>query len=375
MESSHLGSGSVPDLTARITYEGESVSWERCGEITGHPLECTNVTVPMNHFPRNNSSQDAINDKAGPERVRMVYHQGDEINAILNEGYHILSFDPRGVNGSIPRAECYPDEETKRANSRLHRGGTLADTGDMYAWNKNLALNTPQTAADMNSILDALGQEEMIFWGFSYGTTLGQTYATMYPERSKRMVIDGVANIFDTYKRLDTEQKVWSDSERVLYGFFDECAKAGPEHCALASFGSTAEELWDAVLSRVDELKEEPLSVYVNSSLYGTFDYQKFLTNAIFSSLYAPKRAWVPTAKQLANFLQGNATDIWMERGRSDVFASIGEADRFVMFNDAKSGPEYWPQDRQSVVDEIVRVTNRSIFSKMDMSGFFGRQQ
>lgn len=227
----------------------------------------------------------------------------------------------------------------------------------------------------MNSILDALGQEDMIYWGFSYGTTLGQTYATMYPERSKRVVIDGVSNIFDTYKRLDTEQKMLSDSERVLYGFFDECAKAGPDRCALAPFGSTAEELWDAVLSRVEELKDEPLSVYVNSTLYGTFDYPNFITNALFYSLYAPKRAWVPVAEQLAKFLQGDATDIWMEHGRADVFASIGEANRFVTFNDAKSGPEYWPQDRQAVVDEIKHVANRSLFSRMDLSGFFGRQQ
>lgn len=227
----------------------------------------------------------------------------------------------------------------------------------------------------MNSILDAVGQEDMIYWGFSYGTTLGQTYATMHPERSKRVVIDGVTNIFDTYRRLDTEQKWVSDSEKVLYGFFNECVKAGPDRCPLASFGSTADELWDAVLSRVDGLREEPLNIYINNTLYGTLDYPNFLTNAIFYSLYAPKKAWVPVAEQLAKFLQGNATDIWMEHGRADVFASIGEANRFVTFNDAKSGPEYWPKGRQAVVDEIVRFANGSLFSRIDMTGFFGRQQ
>jgi hypothetical protein len=50
-----------------------------------------------------------------------------------------LSFDPRGVNGSIPKAECYPDESTRRSNSKPIRSGTLSDTGEMYAWNKNLA--------------------------------------------------------------------------------------------------------------------------------------------------------------------------------------------------------------------------------------------
>lgn len=236
-------------------------------------------------------------------------------------------------------------------------------------------VNTPQTAADMNSILDAVGQEDMIYWGFSYGTTLGQTYATMYPERSKRVVIDGVANINDTYRRLDPDQKHLSDSEKVLYGLFDECVKAGPDHCPLAPFGSTADELWEAVLSRVDELRDEPLSVYVNNTVYGIFDYPNFLTNAIFYTLYAPKRSWSPVAGMLAKFLGGNATELWMELGRADHYASIGEAIRFVTFNDAKSGPEYWPQSRQDVVDEIVRVGNKSLFSRIDMTGFFGRQQ
>lgn len=227
----------------------------------------------------------------------------------------------------------------------------------------------------MNYILDAVGQEDMIYWGFSYGTTLGQTYATMYPERSKRIVIDGVANINDTYRRLDPDQKQFSDTDKVLYGFFDECVKAGPDRCPLASFGSTADELQEAVLSRVDKLKDEPLSVYVNSTLYGIFDYPNLLTNAIFYTLYSPKRAWTPVARQLATWLGGNATELWMEHGRADHYASIGEAIRFVTFNDAKSGPEYWPQGRQDVVDEIVRVANQSLFSRIDMTGFFGRQQ
>lgn len=149
--------------TARVKYEGESVSWEPCGEITGHPLECSNLTVPMNHFAPANSSnlkeedevftiplirmraknatQNLIINPGGPggSGVQFVYQIGDELNTILNEGYHILSFDPRGVNGSIPKAECYPDESTRRSNSKPIRSGTLSDTGEMYAWNKNLA--------------------------------------------------------------------------------------------------------------------------------------------------------------------------------------------------------------------------------------------
>lgn len=54
----------------------------------------------------------------------------------------------------------------------------------------------------MNSILDAVGRENMVYWGFSYDTTLGQTYANMYPERSERVIIDGVSNQFQWYDSL-----------------------------------------------------------------------------------------------------------------------------------------------------------------------------
>jgi len=101
----------------------------------------------------------------------------------------------------------------------------------MYAWSHNLVracaetmgehgkyVNTPQTAADMNSILDAVGQEDMAYWGFSYGTILGQTYAGLFPNRSKRVIIDGVANQFDWYEgQLDYE--AFTDSENVFNGF------------------------------------------------------------------------------------------------------------------------------------------------------------
>lgn len=147
---------------AGVKYEGERIFWEPCGEITGHPLECSDLFVPMDHFAPSNSSveseiekvftiplirmraknatQNLIINPGGPggSGVQFVYAIGDELNTILDEGYHILSFDPRGVNGSRPKAECYPDEATRRAHS-MPRSGRLSDTGDMYAWNKNFA--------------------------------------------------------------------------------------------------------------------------------------------------------------------------------------------------------------------------------------------
>ncbi|KUI70887.1 hypothetical protein VM1G_06414 [Cytospora mali] len=392
-------------------YEGELITWVPCGEAAGHPLECSKITVPMDHFaPQNltravehghiftiplirmrskNATESIFINPGGPggSGVGFLYHIGEELNAIIGEGYHILSFDPRGVNGSSPKAECYPDEQTRRTLSRL-RTGRLEDSGEIYSWTKNFVqacydtmgehakyINTPQTAADMNYILDSIGQKDMIYWGFSYGTLLGQTYATMYPERSKRIIIDGVGNLNNWYGRLDHEQEWCTDTENVLQGFFDECMKAGSDNCPLAAFGSTGGELWDAVFSFLDKLKDEPLSVYVNNTIYGLFDYTKVLRDGIFAFMYSPQKQWYFAADSLAKLLQGNATDAFMVYGRGDAFSAIREASQIVMFNDGKTGPAYWSQGRQELLDEIVPLANYSVFSMIDVPNFFGRQQ
>lgn len=99
---------------------------------------------------------------------------------MIGEGFHLLSFDPRGVSGSIPRAICYPSE-AQRAESFANNPWDLEfEAGEMYTKAENKAkacedtmgeygkyVNTPQTASDMDSILDAIGQEKMYYWGFS----------------------------------------------------------------------------------------------------------------------------------------------------------------------------------------------------------------
>jgi pimeloyl-ACP methyl ester carboxylesterase len=89
-------------------------------------------------------------------------------------------------------------------------------------------------ARDMLQIVDALGEDGLLhYWGSSYGTTLGQVFAAMFPDRVGRMVLDAVANA-----KAYTEG-YWIDSildtTKSYRGFLRECL-ATPDSCALAQF-------------------------------------------------------------------------------------------------------------------------------------------
>ena len=112
--------------------------------------------------------------------VNFLRRAGGSLNKIIGEDFHLLSFDPRGVSGSVPKASCYPSNSQRAESFRDNPWNLEFEAGEMYTRAENMVkaceetmgehghyLNTPQTAADMNSILDAIGQEKMYYWGFS----------------------------------------------------------------------------------------------------------------------------------------------------------------------------------------------------------------
>lgn len=374
-----------------MQYKGEKISWMPCGDVSGKPVECSNITVPMDQFDAENSgnktffiplirlrggeeaTENLLLNPGGPggSGIEFIFRRGKQLSDIVGDGFHLLSFDPRGINASTPMASCYPTKEARRSLSEVRDSELVHDSPEAYAWAHNYVqacadtmgehgayINTPQTAADMNSILDAVGQDDMVYWGFSYGTILGQTYASLFPDRSKRVIIDGVANNFVWYgDYLDTEQ--FTDTENVLEGFFDECIKAG-KNCSLSSFADTPKELHKLVFEFAAGLKEQPLSVYVNSTLYGLFDFPTLFYNGIFPALYKPAN-WYSLADNMAKMLKGNATAAWLAYGGAD-WGLEGEGNTFVTANDGMSGPAYWPRSRRALLDDIVSKFNNSLF-------------
>jgi pimeloyl-ACP methyl ester carboxylesterase len=132
------------------------------------------------------------------------------------ERFDILGFDPRGVGGSEPTFECgLPGEQLDLRLSIEAPADTPAEiaageaAANLCVESMGVAgglLHTDYVARDMDEIRKALGVEQISYLGFSYGSTVGVWYATLFPDSVRAMVIDGADNPVDA--EADRESRV-----------------------------------------------------------------------------------------------------------------------------------------------------------------------
>jgi len=117
--------------------------------------------------------------------------------------------------------------------------------------NEQNVLGAPIPHETVEALRWRKGKEPLQYWGFSYGTILGATFATLQPHRAHRMVLDGVADSVDYYAGGWTTNL--QDSDKVIENFFDYCFQAGPANCSMVKEADTSS---DDILSRWDELED-----------------------------------------------------------------------------------------------------------------------
>ncbi|KAK8032702.1 alpha/beta-hydrolase [Apiospora arundinis] len=142
---------------------------------------------------------------------------------VLGDQYNVVSFDPRGVNNSGLVLDCFSGNNEARAafNRAQHTGITNASSTSLaeqyYAsgiygeWCNHAVENgsphgyyvtTPASARDLLSFVEAeavaagrpASDAKLWAYGSSYGTVVGTTFASLFPDRVGRMVLDGVAD-------------------------------------------------------------------------------------------------------------------------------------------------------------------------------------
>jgi pimeloyl-ACP methyl ester carboxylesterase len=121
------------------------------------------------------------------------------------EDYDIVGFDPRGVGSSVPELSCDPSffsgvlpnyVPANAAAEQVLINRAKAYAGDCeksFGW-LLLYMTTEDVARDLDSIRAAFGVAKISYYAFSYGTYIGQVYATLFPGRIRRMVLDSTVD-------------------------------------------------------------------------------------------------------------------------------------------------------------------------------------
>ncbi|MCX5394621.1 alpha/beta hydrolase [Streptomyces sp. NBC_00094] len=333
---------SRPDL--RRFYQQRLV-WQPCGDH-----RCASLTVPMDYARPGNGKTfvlpvakavtatpgkrvgSLVLNPGGPgERGARLVRDGvaDDIGQGVRDRFDIVSFDPRGVGGSKPALTCTaaapaepgegegkaPDEgETpddaagvplnpRTASERaVALASARATAADCRAASGPLLphVGTDDAARDLDVLRAALGDRRLTYVGWSYGTSLGTSYAEQFPRRVRAMVLDGAVD-----PSLDWRQRMLSQStgfRKAVEEYADSCADTVGDACP----GATPEEIRSLVDRLLARTEREPLPV--DDSPYGLD--ASTLVSALSLSMYTPEAQWKDLSEALVAADGGDGTPL-----------------------------------------------------------------
>jgi pimeloyl-ACP methyl ester carboxylesterase len=120
----------------------------------------------------------------------------------VRDRFDVVTWDPRGVGATRPAlrgcAMPFPERpltgpvDWSRVVREFARSMTRANR---ECQQRNAALvphmGTNEVVADLDRIRVAIGDDQLTYWGMSYGTRIGYVYALRHPDRVRAMVLDG----------------------------------------------------------------------------------------------------------------------------------------------------------------------------------------
>ncbi|HZN79087.1 MAG TPA: alpha/beta hydrolase, partial [Mycobacterium sp.] len=218
--------------------EGESIQqygqpplWGSCeqfiGDATRIPTaQCGTVSVPVDYAkPEGAQAQLAViripasGDRIGVLVVNPGGPGASAVDTVASMGasladtdimrrFDLVGVDPRGVGHSTPELRCRTDAEFDAFRREpmadyspegvAHIEAVWRQVVDACAQRMGsefLAnVGTASSARDMDVVRAALGENQINYLGFSYGTELGAAYAEQYPDRVRAMVLDGAVD-------------------------------------------------------------------------------------------------------------------------------------------------------------------------------------
>jgi len=323
-----LASGltTIPLATGSSAAQIQSLSWSSCEKT----FECSILQVPANYAHPSQGTLDIsvielratnpipigdiVLNPGGPGASGISFLTGSfqSFPLSLRQNFNLVSFDPRGVGASDPvnctnaagmRALVALDP-SPTSNAQINQiiSGVKSFIKGCQAETPAFILNnvsTLNTVRDLDRLRIALGEPKLNYFGFSYGTYIGELYVKLFPKNFRTMVLDGVVDPALSTTASNIQQAV--GFERDLQDFYSWCPT---NTTCKTEFPKGVKDALTGLLSRF----QEGASVKAHlATIYGgtvTVNYG-VLTTAIAASLYSNQQ-WPDLAKSIATAYRGN---------------------------------------------------------------------
>ncbi len=358
--------GSVP--AGLGAYYGQSLRWGACAPYASSPtagqafaasdLQCARLQVPLDYAKPDGKkiSLGLLRRPATGQRIGSLLTNpgGPGVSGMeaaaslakqaagneLGKRFDLVGFDPRGIGASEPRISCLTGAERDRQraedadldtspagvakNEAQQRdyadkcAERTTDGADMLAH-----MGTRDVVKDMDVLRSALGDKQLTYAGFSYGTRIGSAYAEQFPKNVRAMVLDGA---------VDPDQEQLTSVIAQRKGFqeaFDKFSAwcAQQQQCAVGKDPNGATKQFQDLTRG---LIGHPIRLADGREL--TYDDA---TTGVTQALYS-KQFWQPLNMGLGQLREGNGrvlmalADMYEERYPSGKYSTTQDANMAV---------------------------------------------
>ena len=265
-------------MKRELETQGIAVDKIQCAMISApidwaDPTNTESIELAVVHIPSTGDGAlgTLLGNPGGPGATGIDFMLGMAISPGFEEvtaNYDLLGFDPRGIGASTP-IDCASAAESS-ALTAVQFGRCIADNPLTHT------MGTVQVARDMDLLRALMRDDKLNYLGYSYGTMLGATYASLFPEQSGRLVLDSAENAaWASPIHLFEQQVAMSNAAIAL------ATACTTEYQGEVSSCPFADE--DSLMRVIDQLNEAPLVASDGNEVSGWM-LREYLFGALYQS-------------------------------------------------------------------------------------------
>jgi pimeloyl-ACP methyl ester carboxylesterase len=356
--------GATPLLPGLNPFLEQQLAWGPCGDFarTDHDREtfadprydCAYLDVPLDYGDPDGETariamlrQQALDpaarigslfvDPGGPGGSGVTFLPA--LAGLIGDGevaqkFDLIGFDPRGVGVSEPSIDCSTDAEVDAERADLDLDTSPAGVAQTEAEFQELAqrcadrmglevlgnVGTRDVARDLRLAQEVVGDEQLTYLGYSYGTSIGAEFAEQFPDQVRALVLDGAVD--PALGPVESRTSQSRGFQRAFDNFATFCA-AQPA-CPL---GTDVPGASARVQESLRPLIEAPIPTRDPGRVLGYNDG----VNGLVQALYA-ESLWPPLLDGLVQLTQGDGTnllilaDLYYDRAPDGSYGNLLEA-------------------------------------------------